>query len=49
MDKVLIMSEHNCPTCGKQMAIRSSRFGQFLGCVDYPECKNKIALDFFYN
>jgi DNA topoisomerase-1 len=26
------------------MAIRSSRFGQFLGCVGYPECKTKIAL-----
>ncbi len=44
MDKVLILSEHKCPTCDKQMAIRSSRFGQFLGCVDYPECKTKIAL-----
>jgi len=44
MDKVLILSEHKCPTCGKLMAIRSSRFGQFLGCVDYPECKTKIAL-----
>ncbi len=44
MDKVLILSEHNCPTCGQQMAIRSSRFGQFLGCVGYPECKTKIAL-----
>ena len=41
MDKVLIMSDHNCPTCGLQMAIRSSRFGQFLGCVGYPECKTK--------
>jgi DNA topoisomerase-1 len=44
MSKVLIMSEHKCPTCGQQMAIRSSRFGQFLGCVGYPECKTKIAL-----
>jgi DNA topoisomerase-1 len=26
------------------MAVRSSRFGQFLGCVGYPECKTKIAL-----
>lgn len=44
MDKILILSDQNCPNCGKQMAVRSSRFGQFLGCVDYPECKTKIAL-----
>lgn len=44
MNKVVILSEHTCPSCGLQMAIRSSRFGQFLGCVGYPECKTKIAL-----
>lgn len=44
MNKVIILSEHMCPTCGQQMAIRSSRFGQFLGCMGYPECKTKIAL-----
>jgi DNA topoisomerase-1 len=44
MDKVIILSDHHCPTCGLQMAIRSSRFGQFLGCTGYPECKTKIAL-----
>lgn len=26
------------------MAVRSSRFGQFLGCVNYPACTTKIAL-----
>lgn len=44
MNKVVILSDHLCPKCGLQMAIRSSRFGQFLGCVGYPECKTKIAL-----
>jgi DNA topoisomerase-1 len=44
MNKILILSDHLCPTCGQQMAIRSSRFGQFLGCVGYPECKTTIAL-----
>ncbi len=44
MNKVIILSEHVCPTCGQQMAIRSSRFGQFLGCIGYPECKTKIRL-----
>ncbi len=44
MSKVFILSDQKCPNCGKLMAIRSSRFGQFLGCVDYPECKTKISL-----
>jgi DNA topoisomerase-1 len=44
MNKVIILSDHTCPTCGQQMAIRSSRFGQFLGCIGYPECKTKIRL-----
>ncbi len=44
MNKVVILSDQTCPACGQQMAIRSSRFGQFLGCVGYPECKTKIAL-----
>ncbi len=44
MDKVIILSDHLCPECGQQMAVRSSRFGQFLGCSGYPECKTTIAL-----
>lgn len=44
MNKVLILSDQQCPNCGQPMAIRSSRFGQFLGCAGYPECKTKIAL-----
>lgn len=44
MNKVLILSDQLCPTCGQAMAIRSSRYGQFLGCVGYPECTTKIAL-----
>ncbi|MEO8275660.1 MAG: type I DNA topoisomerase [Thermoanaerobaculia bacterium] len=29
-----------CEKCGKPMAMRRSRFGVFLGCTGYPECKN---------
>ena len=28
-----------CRECGKPMLLRSGRFGQFFGCVDYPKCK----------
>jgi DNA topoisomerase-1 len=28
-----------CPTCGKELVIRSGRKGEFLGCSGYPKCK----------
>ncbi len=28
-----------CEECGKPMALRRSRFGTFLGCTGYPDCK----------
>lgn len=29
-----------CDKCGRKMVIKSSRFGKFLACPGYPECKN---------
>jgi len=29
-----------CEKCGKPMVIRSGRYGSFLGCSGYPQCKN---------
>lgn len=29
-----------CELCGKPMALKRGRFGQFLGCTGYPECRN---------
>jgi DNA topoisomerase-1 len=28
-----------CDKCGKPMAIKTGRFGRFLACTGYPECK----------
>lgn len=28
-----------CPNCGAMMVIKTSRFGKFLACPRYPECK----------
>jgi len=30
-----------CEKCGKPMVIKMGRFGKFLACSGYPECKNK--------
>jgi len=35
-----IISDMKCEKCGKPMALRRSRYGQFYGCTGYPECKN---------
>ena len=29
-----------CEKCGSKMVVRSSRFGKFLACPNYPDCKN---------
>ena len=29
-----------CEECGRPMQLRWSKYGQFLGCSGYPECKN---------
>ena len=30
----------NCDLCGKPMQLKRGRFGPFLGCTGYPECRN---------
>jgi len=32
-------AEETCENCGKPMAMKRGRFGQFLACTGYPECK----------
>jgi DNA topoisomerase-1 len=29
-----------CPKCGKDMDVKSGRFGDYLACSDYPKCKS---------
>lgn len=36
--------EEKCPVCGKDLVMRYSKTGAFLGCSDYPECKGLIPL-----
>ena len=32
------VSEEICPVCGRNMVVKSGRFGRFLACPGYPEC-----------
>ena len=40
-----VVEPEACELCGKQMQLKRGRFGPFLGCTGYPECRNirKIA------
>ena len=33
-----------CEKCGRKMVIRESRFGKFLACPGYPQCKNTKSI-----
>ncbi len=42
MEKVKLadeLTEETCPQCGKPMAVKLGRYGKFLACSGYPECK----------
>jgi len=33
------LTEEVCPQCGKPMVVKTGRYGKFLACSGYPECK----------
>ncbi|KKU93874.1 MAG: topoisomerase protein [Candidatus Jorgensenbacteria bacterium GW2011_GWA1_48_13] len=37
-------TEEVCEKCGKPMVIKTGRFGRFLACSGFPECKNAKSL-----
>lgn len=37
-------SDHKCPKCGNDLVIKGGRFGPFLGCSNYPECKTIVNI-----
>ncbi|MDR0734269.1 MAG: type I DNA topoisomerase [Elusimicrobiota bacterium] len=39
-----IADGEKCPLCGGQMLLRRSRYGEYLACARYPECKGKKNL-----
>jgi len=34
-----------CEKCGAKMIVKESRFGKFLGCPNYPACKNTKSME----
>jgi len=35
-------SEETCPNCGRPMVIKVGRFGKFIACSGYPDCKTTM-------
>ena len=38
-------SSLRCEKCGREMVVKVGRFGEFLACSGYPQCKNTKPLD----
>lgn len=37
-------TDQKCEKCGRDMVVRQGRFGRFIACSGYPECKNTKPL-----
>ncbi len=37
-------SDEVCPLCGQTMVVKRGRYGKFLACTGYPQCKGKKSL-----
>ncbi len=47
IEKINIKDEESdviCDKCGRKMVYKLSKFGRFLACPGYPECKNTMAI-----
>ncbi|MCL4873230.1 type I DNA topoisomerase [bacterium] len=44
VEKTAEATDTPCPTCGKNMVVKSGRFGRFLACPDYPSCKTTMSV-----
>ncbi len=45
--EILAAEGETCDKCGRPMLVRWNRYGRFLGCSGYPECKSTRSLDGF--
>ena len=44
IDRPVELIDEACPDCGKPLAKKLSRYGSFISCTNYPECKYKRSL-----
>lgn len=34
-----LISKNICPKCGGKLILRRGKYGQFIGCTNYPKCR----------
>jgi DNA topoisomerase I len=39
VERPVVEIGEECPECGRPLVIKTGRFGEFVSCSDYPECK----------
>lgn len=39
------LTDKTCPKCGKPLAIKFGRFGKFLACTGFPDCRHTEPLE----
>ncbi|MDP2694579.1 MAG: type I DNA topoisomerase, partial [Gallionella sp.] len=44
IDRPVELLDEACPECGKPLAKKLSKYGSFISCTNYPECKYKRSL-----
>jgi DNA topoisomerase-1 len=40
-----IISDKSCDKCGKPMVVKQGRYGKFMACSGYPDCKNTYSVN----
>jgi len=40
----VVLSDEKCEKCGKPMQFKEGRYGKYLACSGYPDCKNNQPL-----
>jgi DNA topoisomerase-1 len=45
IDRPVELINEACPECGKPLAKKLSRYGSFISCTNYPECKYKRSIN----
>jgi DNA topoisomerase-1 len=44
IERPVELLDEACPECGKPLAKKLSRYGSFISCTNYPECKYKRSI-----
>jgi len=49
VDPATIQLEKTCPLCGAPMKFKEGKYGEFLGCSRYPNCKQTVKIPIIAN